>query len=290
MKEKFRRSSIGTRMFLVMGVVLLLQTGLITGSIIGSGAIERLSEDSYDIFNQQIITRKNYLEYEMISWWSNLMEAEQEIEAHFSQVLEKNNAGFDEIETNSDLAVELLRNSAADVIEFLRRNGVTGAFLVLEGSPAVDDNGNTVKSGLYFRNMNPSTASLDNSDLLVERAPTAITKELGIPMDSEWHPVFLFSGENDQRNLFYQNPIRAAQSYPDAQPKELGYWSKPFYLDEGSMPAITYSIPLRAPDGKGLRRTGGGHYPGLSKQVAALYGALRRAQRILRAGGPPAGF
>ena len=184
MKEKFRRSSIGTRMFLVMGVVLLLQTGLITGSIIGSGAIERLSEDSYDIFNQQIITRKNYLEYEMISWWSNLMEAEQEIEAHFSQVLEKNNAGFDEIETNSDLAVELLRNSAADVIEFLRRNGVTGAFLVLEGSPAVDDNGDTVKSGLYFRNMDPSTASLDNSDLLVERAPTAITKELGIPMDS----------------------------------------------------------------------------------------------------------
>ena len=31
-------------MLLVMGVVLLLQTGLITGSIIGSGAIERLSE------------------------------------------------------------------------------------------------------------------------------------------------------------------------------------------------------------------------------------------------------
>ena len=47
--------------------VLLLQTGLITGSIIGSGAIERLSENSYDIFNQKIITRKNYLEYEMIS-------------------------------------------------------------------------------------------------------------------------------------------------------------------------------------------------------------------------------
>ena len=115
MKGKFRQSSIGARMLLVMGVVLLLQTGLITGSIIGSGAIERLSENSYDIFNQKIITRKNYLEYEMISRWSNLTEAEQKIEAHFSRVLEKNNAGFDEIETNSDLAVELLRNSAEDV-------------------------------------------------------------------------------------------------------------------------------------------------------------------------------
>ena len=155
MKGKFRQSSIGARMLLVMGVVLLLQTGLITGSIIGSGAIERLSENSYDIFNQKIITRKNYLEYEMISRWSNLTEAEQKIEAHFSRVLEKNNAGFDEIETNSDLAVELLRNSAEDVIELLRRNSVTGAFLVLEGSPAVDDNGGTVKNGLYFRDMDP---------------------------------------------------------------------------------------------------------------------------------------
>ena len=63
MKGKLRQSSIGARMLLVMGVVLLLQTGLITGSIIGSGAIERLSENSYDIFNQKIITRKNYLEY-----------------------------------------------------------------------------------------------------------------------------------------------------------------------------------------------------------------------------------
>ena len=62
----------------------------------------------------------------------------------------KNNAGFDEIETNSDLAVELLRNSAEDVIELLRRNSVTGAFLVLEGSPAVDDNGGTVKTGCTF--------------------------------------------------------------------------------------------------------------------------------------------
>ncbi len=65
-------------------------------------------------------------------------------------MLEKNNAGFDEIETNSDLAVELLRNSAEDVIELLRRNSVTGAFLVLEGSPAVDDNGGTVKTGCTF--------------------------------------------------------------------------------------------------------------------------------------------
>lgn len=40
MKEKFRRSSIGTRMFLVMGVVLLLQTGLITGSIIGAAPLK----------------------------------------------------------------------------------------------------------------------------------------------------------------------------------------------------------------------------------------------------------
>ena len=58
MKGKFRQSSIGARMLLVMGVVLLLQTGLITGSIIGSGAIERLSENSYDISTRRSLPEK----------------------------------------------------------------------------------------------------------------------------------------------------------------------------------------------------------------------------------------
>ena len=138
--------------------------------------------------------------------------------------------------------------------------------------------------------MDPSSTSQDNSDILIERAPTAITKELGIPMDSEWHPVFLFSGENDQRNLFYQNPIRAAQSYPEAEPKELGYWSKPFYLDERSVPVITYSMPLRAPDGTVYGVLGVEITLDYLSKAAALYGALRRDQRVLRAGGPPAGF
>ena len=249
MRVKFRKNSIGARMLLVMGIVLLLQTGLFIGSIMGSGAIDKLSENSYDIFNQKIITRKNYLEYEMISRWSNLTEIEQKVQAHFSSVLAENNAGFEDIETNSDLAVELLRSSSADVIELLRRNSVTGAFLILEGTPVTDDSGNSVKNGLYFRDMDPSSTSEDNSDILIERAPTTLTKELSIPMDSQWHPVFQFTGENEERNLFYQNPIEAAEKYPDADTQDLGYWSKPFYLDELSVPVVTYSIPLVSKEG-----------------------------------------
>ena len=157
----------------------------------------------------------------------------------------KINAGFDEIETNSDLAVELLRNSAEDVIELLRRNSVTGAFLVLEGSPAVDDNGGTVKNRAVLSGYGPSSTSQDNSDILIERAPTAITKELGIPMDSEWHPVFRFSAEKTTRGTcFYQNPIPGGpKSYPEAEPKELGYWSKPFIWMSGAC----RSSPIRCP-------------------------------------------
>lgn len=249
MRVKFRKNSIGARMLLVMGIVLLLQTGLFIGSIMGSGAIDKLSENSYDIFNQKIITRKNYLEYEMISRWSNLTEIEQKVQAHLSPVLAENNAGFEEIETNSDLAVQLLRSSSADVIELLRRNSVTGAFLILEGTPVTDDSGNSVKNGLYFRDMDPSSTSEDNSDILIERAPTAITRELSIPMDSQWHPVFQFTEENEERNLFYKNPLEAAKNYPDADTQDLGYWSKPFYLDELSVPVVTYSIPLVSKEG-----------------------------------------
>ena len=46
MRGKLRKNSIGTRMLLVMGVVLLLQTGLFIGSVLISGAIGKLSENS----------------------------------------------------------------------------------------------------------------------------------------------------------------------------------------------------------------------------------------------------
>lgn len=117
----------------------------------------------------------------MISRWSNLTEPSRRLRRIFPGCWKKTTPALMKLKSNSDLAVELLRNSAEDVIELLRRNSVTGAFLVLEGSPAVDDNGGTVKSGLYFRDMDPSSTSQDNSDILIERAPTAITKELGIP-------------------------------------------------------------------------------------------------------------
>lgn len=249
MRGKFRKNSIGTRMLLVMGIVLLLQTGLFIGSILGSGAIDKLSENSYDIFNQKIITQKNYLEYEMISRWSNLTEVEQKIQSHLSAVLAENNAGFEDIETNSDLAVALLKGSANDVIELLRRNSVTGAFLILDGTSVTDSSGNSVKNGLYFRDMDPSSTSEDNSDILIERAPTSLTRELSIPMDSQWHPVFQFTDEDTERNLFFKNPLEAAKTYPDADTQDLGYWSKPFYLDELSVPVITYSVPLVSKEG-----------------------------------------
>ncbi len=109
-------------------------------------------------------------------------------------------------------------------------------------------------------------------------------------MDSEWHPVFLFSGENDQRNLFYQNPIRAAQSYPEAEPEELGYWSKPFYLDERSVPVITYSMPRRAPDGTVYGVLGVEITLDYLSKLLRYTELSKRRNCALRAGGPPAGF
>ena len=101
MRVKFRKNSIGARMLFGNGDCFAAANRPFIGSIMGSGAIDKLSENSYDIFNQKIITRKNYLEYEMISRWSNLTEIEQKVQAHFSSVLAENNAGFEDIETNS---------------------------------------------------------------------------------------------------------------------------------------------------------------------------------------------
>ena len=97
----------------------------------------------------------------------------------------------------------------------IRKNSVTGAFLILNGQDSADlSAGDMVKSGLYIRDDDPVTNPNDTSDLLIERAPSAITKTLGIPMDTGWYPTFQFYADDPEYGRFYQKPFQAAVEHP----------------------------------------------------------------------------
>lgn len=221
-----------------MIIIVIVQVALFVSTIFSSGIIEILKDNSFNILNQKIQSRSNYLQNEMIQHWSNVSDSESIINSAILKKLESKGLTVKDLDDNIQLTNELLNEVSSDVIFMLRKNYVTGAFLIL-------NNSSEEKTGVYFRDLDPNSNPSDNSDLLMERGPASIAQNLGIPLDTWWNNRFTFdSGNRISSKEFFINPISAAIENKELSYKDLGYWSKPFSLSEKDLKVITYSIPL----------------------------------------------
>ncbi len=238
--KKGRRShSIMSRILHPVVIALLVQAGLFSANIIWGGTLEKLNHNAFDILNGQVVNRRDYLENEMLQRWSNLNPAAHNIRLLFDRQAEQGAA------SGNARRNELLLQSAPDLLALLRRNSVTGVFLILtEGEPH-DEAARMQKHALYIRDMDPTTSSADNSDLLLLHAPTLISKQLDISLDSRWQSYISFSQDEPDNWLYYSKPYAAALGHPEIGEEDLGYWSPAFRAEGDSLDAITYSMPLR---------------------------------------------
>lgn len=231
-----------------MVAVTLIQAGLFYATALFGGTVEQLKRNSHDILNERVINRKNYIENEMLQWRgvveSTALSINQSLETFSHQ---ESVQGTKSLEKDEN-AAEFLQQISGDVIYMLRKNSVNGAFIILENDPLqpAEDNSHPA---LYIRDLDPISNSLDNSDLLIETAPTAVARNLKIPMDSWWSPRLQFNNlEGDKGGMFYK-PVEAALAHPEIGYQDLGYWSRPYKLNKNDIDVISYSVPLISNDG-----------------------------------------
>ncbi|MCJ7855775.1 GGDEF and EAL domain-containing protein [Lachnospiraceae bacterium NSJ-143] len=231
--------------------ILVLQAVLYIFIFWNGGSISNLESNAKDILNERVLNRKIYIETDMLHNWRNMSEVEEKIINHVQDVLDENNAELDDIKTNAELNEKIMERVSEDIIYLLRKNMVTGAFMVLDGNGAVADSysGN---AGFYVRDMDPSNYSEGGSDILMEVGMPQLSKKLRISLDSYWDSMFHFSepGDNPKDNFFYKPLIAAKEQQSKySSSKDFGYWCPYSPLHDESPEAITYSIPLIADDG-----------------------------------------
>ena len=244
------------RLLIPLLLVLLSQALLIYGIIIFSGTLTELRQNAMDIYAEKVENRKNILQNEMIQRWSNLGESMGVILEHTAAYLSQNNMLHSDFAVNDPRTNDFLAGISGDIVYLLRKNSVTGAFIILGGQDesGIPQAGQVQeKAGIYLRDMDPESNPGDVSDLLAERAPSLVTKALGVPMDSLWRAQFRFSGDDLQSCAYYYKPYLAALESPGIGWENLGYWSEPFYLNPGNSsdatPVMTYSVPLISEEG-----------------------------------------
>ncbi|NLI60306.1 MAG: EAL domain-containing protein [Clostridiales bacterium] len=236
------RNSLIVRLLFPILAVLIFQAIIFSGSIMYGGTIEEIREISFNKFNEQVLSRKNYLQRET-QRTANLLKFEHDIQSELDSFLDSNQMDFSELTGDPQLVTELLENTVDHAISVLRQNTVTGAFIVF-----TQNNGDEY-SGIYVRDLDPLLNPNDNSDIIMERGPSDVALKANISLGKSWLPSFDLTEEQDFVNSIYK-PMVAAYKNKKTIIEDLGYWSRPYKLGIYDVEAISYSIPLRDKDGE----------------------------------------
>lgn len=241
--------SIRIRLLFPLLLIMFLQSLLFFGMIFNGGIAKTLRSNAIDILNDNTENSKLILEQELYRWMSVAKE-DNGIAAGIEQVIEEEGKQAQDIAADTELNKAIIDSMTPGLISMLRRSYATGAFLILNG-PAAENSPASVQAGIYLRDLEPNSFSIDNADLLLERGLPSISKNYGIPLDTGWQLGFDLSGD-PEKAPYYSNPFESAVENHAEQGEEVNfsYLGIPIRLNaHDDMKVITYSFPVILKDG-----------------------------------------
>ena len=250
-----RKQPIFTKILIPLMLLVFLEIGILLISIYGQGLFNLIHQNSQDIVESRVEARRNYLESLMVNQWMNVDQTVQKINLLANGLVDAGKMDIEALDDSSENAAPFLNAISDDLINMMRSNHVTGAFLVLNADnleESMQSKQYMDKPGLYFRDLDPeSRAGSDNLDLLIERSPLLVVRNKQIATDKTWNTGFQFGSENIPYYEFLYEPTQACfYSKPEMTSIDMGFWSKPFVLFGETRDAIAYSVPLRLSDGR----------------------------------------
>ena len=201
--------------------------------------------DTHVVENSQVI-----LENDMVEKWRSVYRSSDELTADLLKILEKHGMTEEEFLSSDDVQQEYLSSVFPEMVDSLQYNTISGLFLILANDQPTDEG--AAYHGFFIRDSDPQNKTASNTDLLMERGAKKLSHSMSISLDSSWTTDFHFlgNGERDADDFFYQ-PYLAALAHKDSSMTALGYWAKPFVLENHEMDShrmITYSVPLKVKD------------------------------------------
>lgn len=229
-------------------IIVFVQGAVPFLSLIFSGIRSNMENAVIGLDSHTVENRKVVLENDMIEQWSSVYKESDSLSSALTKVLSDHQMDMQGFMGSGKVQEEYLETVFYDMVEVLQYNSTSGIFLVLGNDGDTDSEGEY--KGFWVRDSDPQTKTASRTDLLMERGSKVLSQNMSISLDTSWHTDFHFqgNGKRDADDFFYQ-PYITAENYVDSRTsmKNLGYWSKPFILEEfykDNHKMITYSAPL----------------------------------------------
>ena len=237
-----KSTTIFRRVLLPLLLVLCLQTLLIFSLLWGGGVVDMLRENARDILGERVQNKYQAIKTDMTRNWTALDGVVPRVNTLTQETLTRQGLTVRDIRDHVALNNDILLACSDTLIQALRKNGVTGVFLVLNGQGIAgrDD----AYAGVYLRDSDPDSTAADESDVHMLRGLPPLSRQLGLTLDSFWKACFTFEGgAANPSNAYFYRPIEAAETESNAW--YCAYWSPAFSINgEADMAQITYSLPL----------------------------------------------
>lgn len=229
-------------------IIVFVQGAVPFLTLIFSGIRSNMENAVIGLDSHTVENRKVVLENDMIEQWSSVYKESDSLSSALTKVLSDHQMDMQGFMGSGKVQEEYLETVFYDMVEVLQYNSTSGIFLVLGNDGDTDSEGEY--KGFWVRDSDPQTKTASRTDLLMERGSKVLSQNMSISLDTSWHTDFHFqgNGKRDADDFFYQ-PYITAENYVDSRTsmKNLGYWSKPFILEEfykDNHKMITYSAPL----------------------------------------------
>ena len=244
-KEKTVFQMILTAMLGVLGLEILMLLAVLYFSKMRP----QMNQNAMDIVKKQVENRSAYLEKVMLEN-EDLKELSDRVNRVTEVLLREERIDLKYLDKSGENAMPLLEAVTGDLIQTLRSKSVTGIFMVLNTEDLDQREEDRVLPGVYIRDLDPLTSpSEEDSDLLLERSPIQLVKEMDISTDKGWFSSF--PPEALKKESFVYPVFQAAfQDQEKLEAEAYGRWTREAYVLKGDdRSAIAYTIPLILSDG-----------------------------------------
>lgn len=237
--------------FLVPVIAVIVAQGLVPLlAMIFSGIRSKMSGNVIDLDNHTVENRQVVLENDMVEHWRSIYKEQDLLNDTLSQVLDDQGIDIKKFLQDDNAQMQYLNQTFPDMVDALQYNTTSGVFLILANEQKLQNRANY--RGFFIRDSDPQNKTASNTDLLLERGSKELSQNWSISLDSAWTTDFTFDGSGRRScDDFFYIPYEAAMEHFGARMVDLGYWSKPFVLEDSSMDnhhMITYTVPLRYGD------------------------------------------
>lgn len=234
-------------MLIPMLLIVLIQGSIPFLTLALSGIKTSLEENTIQMDAHMVEKNQVILQNDMNEKWRSIYKESDLLNIRLKQFLQKHNSNTKQFLASKQLQRKYLEKTFSQLLNTLQYNTTSGVFLVLANDQNITKAADY--QGFFVRDFDPQTKTASNTDLMMEKGSNAISHASGISLDRPWTTDFHLAGNGKRAadDFFYQ-PYMAALKYKDSKMEDLGYWAKPFilednYLDNHKM--ITYSVPLQ---------------------------------------------